>query len=114
LGPDAEELVDLILQPLAAQWRRSRRIEGVEAQRAVVRSAERAADREILDRHLQHVGQGIDVNAPAREAPRRIDRKRLRVGVTQRKGVAGISIGIAECDDPVDLLRGGRGGGKRQ
>src|SRR6185437_14186225 len=67
LRPDSEELVDLILQPLAAQRRGAGRVEGVEAQGAVVGAAERAADRVIVDRRVKERREHVDIILVARE-----------------------------------------------
>jgi hypothetical protein len=105
LRPHAEELVDLILQALAAERRGSGRIEGIEAQGAVVGSAEGAADGEILDGNVEDGRERIDIIGSARESLRRIDRQRLRVGIAERERIAGIRIAVAERDDALDLLR---------
>src|SRR6476619_4349547 len=89
LRSDVQELVDLILQALAAQ-RRS--INGVETKRAVVGATKGAPNSEVLHRNLEDVAQRIDVIASARKAAGRIDRERLRVRVAKRESIACIGI----------------------
>ena len=113
LRADVEELVDFKLQALAAERRGARRVERVEAKRAVIASAERSADGEVGDRHVEHVRQRVDVVGAAGEAAGRIDLQGLRVCVAELEGVAVVGIAVAERHDVVDAL-GGRGRGERK
>ncbi len=117
LGADVQELIDLILQAAAAERGCARRVEGVETERAIVASAECAADCEVGLAHVQDLRQTVDIVGAAREAAGRIDGQRLRVGIAELEGIALVGVAVAERGDGVDALgRGGRrdrGDGKR-
>ncbi len=98
------------MQAESAQRGRAGGVEGIEAQGAVVASAERAADGEVGLRHVQDLRQRVDIIGAARKPAGRIDRQRLRVGVAELEGIAFVRIAVAEGDDIVDVLRGGRTG----
>ena len=104
-----EDLVDLVLEALATQ---RVAIGRVEAKQGVVGARERAADRVVGDGNVEQLGQGVDIVGAARKAPGAVDLERAGVVVAEREGVAGVGIAVADGDDLVDLLGGGRSSGQ--